>query len=109
MAPLGSTGPGLIKGCDDPFGRLGRAATVDQIENGVEVDRAVTRQLSCQAGKKTCPEQPASTPLNDLDRRSRWLICGPVDGHARVSERPRAALTSRARRKASEFKDANGA
>jgi hypothetical protein len=109
MARCGSARPVAIQRREYPCGQLRVAAAVDQVEQRVEIDAAVIGELRCQVGAEARPEQPAPTPLDDLDRR-RWLVWGAVEGHGPVSAYPVARLTSSARlRKTSELSDANRA
>jgi hypothetical protein len=109
MGHHGSTGAVAINRCEDARRQLGRAATIDQLEQRVKVDRAVTGEPSSQVRAAARADQAAATPLDDLNRR-RWFSLGRVEGHARVSARPVARLTpERATRKTFKLHDANRA
>ena len=81
-----------VNRCEDARRQLRTAATIDQLEQRVEVDRAVTGEPGSQVRAAARPGQPAATPLDDLERR-RWLSMGRVEVHARVSVHPVARLT----------------
>ena len=109
MGRHGSAGAVVIDRCKDARRQLGRATTIDQLEQCVKVDRAVAGEPSSQVGGAARADQAAATPLDDLHRR-RSFSRGRVEGHARVSARPVARLTpERATRKTSKLHHANRA
>jgi hypothetical protein len=50
---------------EDARGQIGRAPSVDEVKEGVEVHLAVLREISGQVGREPGVEQPSASPLDD--------------------------------------------
>ena len=59
---------GAFERSDDPSGKLGRAASIDELENRVQIDSPVRGQPIGQGRVEACSLQSPSTPRPQTDQ-----------------------------------------
>lgn len=79
-----------------PGGELGRTAALGELDQGVQVDATVARQLSSQGGGEAGRREALAAPGHDLSGQQIPLMCGAL-AHASLVSAEQRSLTARAR------------
>ena len=82
-----------VEGGQDPGGRLRRAAALGELDEGVKVHAALTRQRPGQAGGEAGSSQALTAPCDDLSGQEVPPV-GRAVPHVVSVSRPSAFLTA---------------
>lgn len=83
---------GPIQRSDNARRQFRRAAAVDQLDHGVEIDPAVAREAARQVGTEARGKQPTSAPVDDLGRQLASAAHGLMRSHGSLASSPPGSL-----------------
>ena len=82
----------LVQGREDARGELRRAASVDELEHGVQIDSAVLGKVGGEIGSEPGREQAPAPPFHNRVKWG-WLLDCPSTRHCQVGVLDRPCLT----------------